>query len=177
MNRPNSSICLVLLALLVLWPARAAADTQLEPQVKAAFVYNFTKFVEWPDDAFTSPSDPIRITIMGQGSFSRAIDAIQGKEGHGRSISVSHHEEQLTKAQILVITGETEGALRQSLLEAGGKPILTVSDMEGFDLKGGMITLVRREDKVGFIINLAAAEKAGLKISSQLLKLAEAVRR
>ena len=147
-----------------------------EYQVKAAFLYNFAKFVNWPPDAFKDSGDTFVIGILGTDPFGDAIEAgLKGKTIQGKSLTykrLSGPEEAAGCHVVFVSESERKG-LHEILSTLQKQPILTVSDMKGFAEKGGMIGFVLEQKKVGFHINQAVAEKSGLKISSQLLKLAK----
>ena len=147
-----------------------------EYQVKAAYLFNFAKFVEWPASAFPGAGAPRVIGIIGKGPFGEAFEALAGRSAKGRKVQVRHvsRVDELAGCQILFIANSEKPRLREILgaLPAG---VLTVSDIKRFCNAGGMIGLVSRGDKVQFEVNLANAERAGLKVSSQMLKLAVTV--
>jgi hypothetical protein len=158
-----------------LYPSGAEVSPP-EYQVKAAYLFNFAKFVEWPASAFSSAGAPLVIGIIGKGSFGEAFDALAGKSTKGRKVQVKHFSriEELAGCQVLFIANSEKQRLKEILgaLPAG---VLTVSDIKRFCNAGGMIGLVNRGDKVQFEVNLINAERAGLKVSSQMLKLAVTV--
>lgn len=180
-------ICLVrlgigLLALiLVLFPrggrmnlARAETGEQLEYLVKAAFLYNFMKFVEWPKTAFKGDNAPIRVYVFGASPFGPALDSVQGKKVGARTVRITVGED-LSAAetcQMLFIARSSPVPFRNILDRVKDKPVLTVADTEGFCEAGGGIKFLIAGNKVRFEINQSAAKRAGLKVSSQLLKLA-----
>ena len=156
-------------------------DAQMidEYQVKAAFLYNFAKFVEWPPEAFKTSRDPIRICVLGHNPFGGFLEeAIHGKSIEGRAFvfrQVSGTEE-ATGCQILFIgSSDTRRfrSLAQSLKPAG---ILTVGETQGFASDGGVINFKLEDGRVRFEINVDAAEHAQLHISSKLLGLAQIVK-
>ena len=150
-----------------------------EYQVKVGFLYNFTKFVEWPPDAFAGPGAPLIIGVLGSGSFCDALEAsLKDKTVNGRPIAVRRFRrpEDLTPTQVLFISpslGREVGRLLKSLERA---PVLTVGDMDRFASLGGIINFTIRDHRVGFEVNIDAASRAGLRISSQLLTVATVVR-
>ena len=151
-----------------------------EYQVKAAFLYNFAKFVEWPSGTFAKPNDPIEICIVGQNPFGSTLeDMVQGKKIEGRAFAVRQlpDTQQASKCQILFI-GASEGKRTRALLEAlKGAAILTVGETEDFTAAGGMIAFQIVGPRVRIQIDLETAERSRLKISSKLLSLAEIVKR
>lgn len=156
---------------------RAEEDSTGEYLVKAAFLYNFAKFVEWPDEAFSSPGDPIVLCILGDDPFDAAIETISGKFIRGRKlkIEVISKIDKIEKCHILFICRSEKGRLKRFLDIAKKSGILTVADMKDFAGQGGIINFVKSGNKIKFEINVDAARDAGLKISSKLLKLANIV--
>jgi len=157
-------------------PAETRPPT--EYQVKAAFLYNFTKFIEWPDTAFSDNMAPVKICILGENPFNASLDAIRDKTVRGRPLSIRMNPviEKLDQCHILFISASEKKQLSHIIHGLNNASVLTVADMEGFTSAGGMINLVMQDNKVSFEINLKSARLAGLKISSQLLKLANTVK-
>jgi len=151
-----------------------------EYQVKAAFLYNFAKFVEWPPGTFSSPSDPIGICIAGVNPFGSTLDTmVQGKKMGERVFAVRRipDTQQAKECQILFIGG-TEWKRLRSLLDAlKGAAILTVGETDDFTAAGGMIAFQLAGPRVRIQIDLETAEHSRLKISSKLLSLAQIVKR
>ncbi len=152
-----SAICtraaraLPLVALLLAERGVAAQGARAsEYEVKAVFLFNFAQFVDWPPEAFSAPDTPLVICVLGQDPFT---------------------------CHILFIS-RSEGA-RPDVILAGLKqrPILTVSDADGFAQRGGMIRFVTDRNRIRLQLNLAATEAAHLTISSKLLRVAEIIRR
>lgn len=160
--------------LLAAGPSRAAAPAS-EATVKAAFVYNFSKFAEWPAESLSAGPDPIRLCLYGnRDPFLAALAEIDGKPSQNRVIRVQGvtRPADFRKCQILVL-GESEVRQMSEVLRAADAPgVLTVSEIEGFAGAGGTIGLVVANEKVQFEVNLDSAQRANLKLSSQLLKLA-----
>lgn len=159
--------------------ALAQSREASEYQVKAAFLYNFAKFVEWPPDAARDSSDPITICIIGQDPFGTVLDeVVRGKtvSGHRLVIRRSKPGQSWKGCQIAFISF-SEGKDLPSILESSKRSgVLTVGETEGFAQRGGMINFVVEQERVHFEVNVEAAERAGLKISSKLLSLAKIVR-
>ena len=165
------------LAILIGLASLQAEAAELEYQVKAAFLYNFAKFVEWPSNVATD-SETFTIGILGNDAVGAALEqAIQGKMVRQRPIAVkrSRDLESLKDCQVLFIGFSENDRLEQILQALEGRSALTVSELEGAAHRGVMINFVIREQKVRFEVNPKAAERAHLKISSQLLKLASSV--
>jgi hypothetical protein len=170
-------LCALLAGAGSLATAHAAAPAATpEYQVKAAFLYNFMKFVEWPGDAAGTPGT-ISLGILGRDPFGDALEAVDGKFAKGRKVVVLHFRslEEVKGCDLLFICASEKGRLSQILKLANNSRMLTVADQDGFCESGGMINLVFVKNRVGFEVNVAAASRAKLRISSQLLKLARNV--
>lgn len=151
-----------------------------EYQVKAAFLYNFAKFVEWPNSAFKSPQEPISICIIGQNPFGGALEeAIRGKEIEGRRLVIHEVPDGApTGACHILFVGSSEHKHFRALTETLKAPgILTVGEAPWFGSEGGMINLKLDGGKVRFEINVEAADQRQLRISSKLLSLAQVVKK
>jgi uncharacterized protein DUF4154 len=149
-----------------------------EYQVKAAFLYNFAKFVEWPAAAFADDRAPFTLCIVGEDLFGSALSEIAAhKNVKGRTLAVKHLKEEagLRTCHILFVNSSEKKKLARILGILRGSHVLTVGEMDGFGQSGGMINFVLEENRVHFEINVEAADRAGLKISSKLLELAHLV--
>jgi hypothetical protein len=154
--------------------AQAAAD---EYQVKAAFILNFARFVEWPDDALPA-SSPMMIAIVGDDPLVPAMESVlRGKVANGHLIQVHHRlwNDDLTPYRIIFISTSEEAHLPQVLGKLAQQSVLTVSDIERFSLRGGVIELVMVGNRVRFDINREPAATARLRISSRLFNVARAI--
>jgi hypothetical protein len=144
-----------------------------EYEVKAAFLYNFTKFVDWPN---LPKSDAFSICILGDDPFSGSLDQlVKTKTAYNRQIQIRKIKEpaEARQCQIVFVRRE-EDAKAAKLVEAvRGAQVLTVSDSGRFTKIGGMIGLSMREGHVSVGVNLARVENAGLKISAKLMSLAK----
>jgi len=152
-----------------------AAQEATASQVKAAFLYNFAKFVEWPPGAFAAAPAVITLGILEREPLAAAVEALQGKEVQGRKLVVKRcrNPEELKKCQIFFASAAEKPGLVEIMGTLKGLPILTVTDeVNDFARLGGIINLTRLDDKIRFHIDVNNAERCGLKISSQLLKLA-----
>ncbi|NNJ99490.1 MAG: YfiR family protein [Desulfatitalea sp.] len=168
----------VLLSLVLCTNGGKAAPVS-EYRIKAAFVYNFAKFVEWPTDPLPSPSPPAPfvIGILGKDPFGTEIEVLEGKRLRNRNLMIIRSDtiEELMNADVLFISASIKGRLTQVLERLNHRPVLTVSDTPGFAQGGVMINLYTQANKIRFEINPRVAERAGLKISSHLLRLARIV--
>jgi hypothetical protein len=144
-----------------------------EAQVKAAFVYNFGKFVEWPPDRFGGKY--FIIGIYGDDVFEEVLaEIVAGKFIHEKPVVVKRFSkmEDIAGCHILFVGYSTKDHLTELFDSVRKIPVLTVSDMQGFANRGGMINFRKAGNYIRFEINVKAAQQAGLRISSQLLKLA-----
>jgi hypothetical protein len=148
-----------------------------EYHLKAAFLYNFAKFVEWPTVTPGEGEMPFRFGILGSNPFGSDLEEVlKGHQLRGRplEIRVCRNAEEARACQ-LVFIGTKEDSSASALRALHGLPVLTVGESDRFKSEGGIITLVMEGDKVRFEINLEAARAAGLKIDAQLLRLARKV--
>lgn len=156
--------------------AMGAEPVSKEYQIKAAFLYNFVNFVQWPPQCFADAGSPIVIGVMGTNPFGGELEkAVGGRKISGRRITVSLVQTVAAARQthlLFVGAGADVG-----LDELKGTPVLTVGESASFLRQGGIINFVRQNDKLHFGLNMEAAEQAGLKISAQLQKLATETRR
>lgn len=169
-----------LLLIAALGAGSLRGEVSKEYQLKAAFLYNFTKFVEWPAQRFNEAAAPIVIGVVGTNPFGDELEKIvRGRKVNGRDIVIAQFpsvEEAKVAHAVFVSAGEAKRSRKDldALLRAG---VLVVGDAAESAALGSVITFVMVEDKVRFEINLVSADQAGLTISSQLLKLATQVRR
>jgi YfiR/HmsC-like len=159
---------------------RAQQPKASEFQVKAAYLYNFGRFVQWPDERGTDRSESFEICVLGADPFGQALDAtLAGGMIGGRSVAAKR----ITKLQdvdscrILFISSSEESHLKEDLAALDKTRVLTVSDIPRFSERGGMIGFILDGDRVRFDVNLDSAQGAGLTLSSELLKVATSVRK
>jgi hypothetical protein len=176
----NKALKIIMIWLLMVGsvPNAGAEDTQTgEYRVKAAFLYNFAKFVEWPARAFPNSRSPISLCILGKDPFGDALDTIRGKIVKGRKLVIMHamRVEDLGKCHMVFICSSEEESMSHILNFIKYPNVLTIGDMDNFARHGGIINLVKKGKKIKFEINVEAAQETGLKISSKLLKLARIV--
>ena len=158
----------------------AAAPVADEYPVKAAFLFNFAKFVEWPADAFKGPEDPFAICVLGQNPFGSALeDVVRNKTVANRAFVVRDvsNAQQASKCHIVFVSASERKRFRSHLDELKGHPILTVGEAEDFTEYGGIINFKLKDARVRIEIDADAAERARLRISSKLLSLAEITRK
>ncbi|MCP5159565.1 MAG: YfiR family protein [Gammaproteobacteria bacterium] len=145
-----------------------------EYAVKAAYLYNFAKFVEWPPGSFSTTDAPLSICIAGDDPFDNKLEMLSGKVVEGHPVEVRHIPAAtgFERCHVLFIGRVEQKRFKTLLARLGRLPILTVSDIDDFAQAGGMIGLIETEQRIRFDINLDAANQANLKLSSHLLKLA-----
>lgn len=166
------------LVLGVVLSAGARAQTSEEYRVKAAFLYNFAKFVDWPPQVFKSPTDPIVIGVLGKNPFGDALAAVTaGKTLGSRPFQVHAVSDtrQAAACQILFVASSERKRLAALLGQIGGPGVLTVGDTDDFASEGGIVNFKIENGSVRFQINLEAARRQQLRISAKLLSLAEIV--
>ena len=166
---------LLLLGLLLACSGRAQDSQPSEYEVKAAFIFNFAKFVEWPQRAFLDAQSPFLIGVIGGGLSNTDLDrTVRGKTLNNRSVMVKPCRtlEEARKCQVLFIEASEKRRLPEILVGLDNASVLTVGETEGFIQSGGMISFFREGNKLRFEINQEAAKQAGLKVNSKLLSLA-----
>jgi hypothetical protein len=174
-------LTIILAASILVMGSPGSGDNTPRPteyEVKAAFVYNFTKFVEWPSEKFES--DSLVIGVYGENPFEDFLGRVtRGKLARGRHVAVRECEdlEQATSCHAVFVNIDDEKERERSLEILEEAHVLTISDTKGFARQGGMIGFVLKENRIHFEINAEATQEADLRISSQLLKLATVVRR
>lgn len=161
-------------AALFVLPLGAKPEAVPEYDVKAAFLYNFCKFVEWPADSFGGPADAVVLGVLDASPFGNALDKLDGRPAGERTvrIRICARPEDVVGCHLVFINTETEALARRFLSAAKGAPVVTVGEQAPFLSMGGMIRFFREGTKVRFAIDNANAREAGVRISSQLLKLA-----
>jgi len=149
--------------------------------IKAGFIFNFAKFVEWPATAFAQPDSPIVIGILGTDPFGAIIDQIvQNKKIGARGFVVKRLKwstdiKELRDCKILFVSASEKVHMDDVVQAVKGQPILTVGEMPGFAERGGMIRFTVEDNRVRFEVNVEAAHQAELTISSRLLTLARII--
>jgi len=160
---------------------RAAPNAQeftpSEYQVKAAFLYNFLKFVEWPPSIYPKDPSDLSVCVLGEDPFGTALDAMKENAVQGKMIAIKRTNNliNIKECSVIFISASEKKNIGDILLFLKNSPVLTISDIEGFAEAGGIIEFVRENGKVRFKINIGAAKQARLNISSKLLRLAHIV--
>ena len=179
-------LCLVLLVVPTVLFARDDPASVREFQIKAAFLYNFINFVDWPKEKAAS-NNPIIIGIIGKDPFGKAFEPIKNKQVKGRKVLIkrfkdieelkqsSEQIESLRKCYLLFICYSEKKKLSEIINLVKDHSVLIVGDMKDFLESGGIINFLMEDKKVRFEINNTAAKQAKLKIRSKLLRLAKRV--
>ncbi len=151
-----------------------AQTTLSDAPVKAALVLNFARYVDWPDAAFASPADAVVMCLIGRDTLGGALLTLESKQIRNRPIKVKNgiSVDDARNCHIAFISDSEERRVVPLLRKLADKPILTISDISGFIDMGGGIGIVQGESRLQFEVNRRALEQAGLKASSNLLKLA-----
>ena len=158
---------------------RVAASNPSEYAVKAAYLYNFGRFVEWPRNAPSGQTGDFAICVLGRDPFGTVLDTtISGERIDGKSVVARRIAKAGDAAgcRVLFISSSENKQLKEILSGLGKQSVLTVSDMPQFVDQGGIVQFVLAAERVRFEINLAAAQQAGLNLSSELLKVAADVK-
>ncbi len=173
----------------------AESSQSREYSIKAAFLYNFIQFVDWPQEKEADSNEPITIVILGKDPFQNAFEVLKDKQVKGKYVTIKkfrdfeeleksgqNHNNQsnptietIRNCDLLFVCSSEKGNLGKIITSLREHSVLTVSDMDGFLNAGGIINFLLEEKKVRFEINLKAAKQANLKIRSKLLRLAKRV--
>lgn len=176
---PWSALGLLLGLLLSLGVAANSdgAEAPLEKRVKAAFIYKFATYVNWPDGVFAAPDSPLVFGVLGDRSLADELGrAVSGRsiETHPLQVRLLRGSDDLTDVNVLFVGSGT--GLAEVLVATGAKPVLVVTEAESALSKGSVINFIVAEGRVRFEISAAGAEQRGLKLSSRLLTVAHNLR-
>jgi hypothetical protein len=160
---------------ILLAPLFARADDNKEYLVKAAFIYNFVKFIQWPGDLAIGKKTNIDVCVVGDGPLLSTINVF--KAASTAKLSLSLVEEKNWRnapshCHILFIGDSEEGNVAEIVAGLKGQPILTVSDIDHFAENGGMIGFTTSDNKIKLIVNTRSTAAAGMKVDAQLLEIA-----
>jgi len=168
----------VFLTLAAAIPTWAQASSSVEYQVKAAFLFNFAKFIEWPPSAFQNEKSPITVCVFGYDPFGSALDEIiQGKAINNRGLLARRINElpDLKGCQLVFVSAKEEKRLPEILNSLKGTNVLLVGEGENFAERGGGIQFYLKNNRLRFAVNVDAVQRAHLTVSSRLLALARIV--
>jgi hypothetical protein len=183
------AILIAVFSMTLNWTASAGAQAgdasdSSEYLVKAGFIYNFAKFVEWPSTAFAEPDSPIVIGVLGTDPFGEIINhVVEGKKIGMRGFVVRRFKwskelkdsKDFKECRILFVSSSEKMHFEEIVEAVKGLPILTVGETPGFAERGGMIRLMLEDNRVRFEVNVDAAHDGNLNISSRLLTLARII--
>ena len=152
-----------------------ASDDPLESRIKAAFIFNFIRFTQWPADSFASPGDPLVIGVVASDAMVAEIqEAMKDKRVNDRPLQVQRFTaDNVGRCHVLFVAAA--GGRAADILKTGGSARLTIGDGDDFTDAGGVVRFFVEDGKERFEINVAAAERAHLQISGKLLKLARTI--
>jgi len=152
--------------------APAQSFSSREYEIKAAYLYNFIKYVDWPS------GDTISIGVLGNDPFGTALAPLNGKIVKGRRLLIKHLDSarEAQQCQIIFVSSSEKQRLQEIFESLRSARVLTVGETQGFADGGGIINFIEENNKVRFEINAEAARRTGLNISSELLKLARLVK-
>ena len=174
----RSSIPVFLAGGLMLQSARAQEELSREYDVKAAFLYKICRYVAWPKGSLPPPGGEFRIAVLGRDPFGASLGRIAYRKAiKDRIIKVRRYAsvEQLEASDLLFIAESEEPRLEKILAKVSGRATLVVGDSSEFAKRGVAINFYRWRGKIRFEINIEAAQRAGLKISAKLLRLARII--
>jgi hypothetical protein len=162
------------MAMILAWLAPQARAQYSEAEVKSAFILNFAQFSKWPSKAFADADAPLTVAVFGDDPLGSALDrTCRGQDVGGRKVIIKRTRrlEDLKNCQLVFISRSESGRLDEILSTIQGGNVLTVGESDRFTRQGGAIGFVMEGDRVRFEINGSAARRAGIDISSRLLKL------
>ena len=171
-------VCTVVVIFMLGIPSTFAHENEYnEYEVKAAFLYHFISFVDWPEAAFPDETTPFALGILGEDPFGEALDAVfKDKKAHNHPIVVkrTNKAEDLKSCHMVFICASEENRCKDILDTLGSNNILTIAEWKSFTKQGGIIRFLIKKNKIVIKINNHNARKSNLKISSQLLNLTHA---
>lgn len=175
-------LIIFIVTMMMLSPASQAwaqdGETSSEYLIKAGYIYNFAKLVEWPATTFAQPDSPIVIGIVGNDPFGPVIDKVlEGKKVNGHPFLIKRLKTtaDVKECHILFVGSSLGPHVSDTIRLTRGTPVLTISEIPGFADRGGIINLTLEQNKVRFEVNVEAAKEADLNISSRLLVLAKVI--
>jgi hypothetical protein len=168
--------CAAALALLASSAGGAARLDPTEYGLKSVFLYQFCRFMEWPQSAFASSNDPLVIGVVGDDPFGSLLrEAVEGETYHGRPIRIEHYRSprDIKRCHILFVSRSLVDQMNEILQQVSGKNVVTVGETDGFLDRGGMIALTADRNRVRLRVNASSLRAANVDVSSKLLRVAE----
>ena len=174
---PSLWVCFIVLAVFVFTATKSAYSSEVEYEVKAAFIHNFTQFIDWPPEAFEIKDSSFRIGILGTGPIDIPLMNLNGKKVQKRTLEISKIQNlsEADQYHVIFVNPSENGHMRSILQSLKNTGVLTIGDMPGFAEECGVINFYLKSGKVRFEINIEASHREKLKISSKLLRLARIV--
>ncbi len=176
--RSNFAQALFASLLLGLWPFNSSDAQPSEYETKAAYLYNFTKFITWPDGTFASNNANLILCVLGDAKLNKLLDPISQRKTHGRDLTVYYLAwfNPKSNCHILFVTKSSQQPWQQIFATLKNKPVLTIGETPDFALNEGIIEFSQGQNqKVNLKINLQAAKRQHLHISAQLLEVASLI--
>jgi hypothetical protein len=165
---------LVVMIMAIFVTGFVSAQRATEYQVKAAFLYNFTKFLEWPPAAIGSPSEPFVVGILGADPFGTHLtEIVAGESAFGKPIVIRHFSEPASMSACHILYINLPGRTAEAVKALYGKPVLTVSDDPDFCANGGIMRFFPENEMIRLEISPTAAKASNLIISSKLMRIAK----
>jgi hypothetical protein len=182
MGRPRNSFKLLqaVITLLGLALLCGADEPSQEYKVKAAFIFNFARFIDWPAVVFATDDAPFVIAVVGTDPFNGALEqAVAGKKIGGHRVEIRHFEsaENVGPCQILFVQSTDDDTQGRIIQKVQGSAVLTIGESENFTSNGGAFRFFTEDNKMRFEVNTDATDRARLRVSSKLLKLARIFKR
>jgi hypothetical protein len=170
-------LCCLLILVCQLVLAKPVPAESGEHLIKTAMIYNMIRFMDWPEDALPDAASQFTICVAGKGRLGAAVDGLQGKQVKGKTIIVRQHSPTAGSngCHLLVLSDLDQAAIAGLLERTRTSAVATVADNAGFARSGGTVGFKLQNGKVRFEINQAAAQRHRIRISAQLLKLAQIV--
>lgn len=176
--RPVLCTVVLVLALPSLSLSAASEAPTKEYRLKAAFLVNFIRFISWPQETFSSDTEPFQLCIIGENPFGNELEKIRSKRFNNRGLEVAYSTDSadLTQCQMAFLSPEAKAFAHGMINELGHSKAVIVSDFPGFVDQGGSIEFVIQKDRLAFIINQSELEQRDIQVSASMLDLAAGLR-
>lgn len=174
----RSVLTLLWISLFLLAAGPSGAQVSREYRLKAVFLFHFAQFAEWPQESLGDTNEPFVICVLGTDPFGPVLEeVVRGETVHGRKLTVERHRrvEDIKRCHILFISQSENRQLERIVETLKGRPVLTVSDLEGAAYRGVMIRLVTESNRIRLRVNLEAVKNSKIVLSSKLLRVAEII--
>ncbi len=167
----------------LLFNSTYAAPPQIkEHHLKARYIDGFTAFIQWPKSTFSSPDDPLKLCVLGDNPFGKALDILvdahndrKTRRSRLRAVDYLRQGNDVSRCHLLYISKSEESYVQQVLTQVKGKPIVTISSLKNFAINGGMIQFYIRNNKVRFLIDPQTLRNEKLQPDANLLRIADLV--